>query len=274
MKRRKLFGNNLTFLITGILAALAFVRGDAQFWSLIGVFAVFTAWTLILSLKQGWVKNMIDTKRLAKTRKKTRRNKIGLSSKQNNSNNDDALLLHLNCRISDYLKSVYPEATWEWLTENPVTLATDGGTGSIQLYGIPDFNYADVAFDHLARINCKMIRIVSFDDLKKNSEPVPEQESEAEAENPPNPPVDPETWYGIQGKNILEACVADLHAHGHANLWIKENGDICAQQGGDERVCDKFKNLPDKNLWQQLVKIIENQGLTALVANGCIKVSW
>ncbi|MCL2816112.1 MAG: hypothetical protein FWD23_16080 [Oscillospiraceae bacterium] len=268
MKRRKLLGTNLTFLITGTLAVLAFVRGDAQFWCLIGVFAVFGVWTLILSSKQGCVRTVIDKKRHVKTSKTTRKNKTDLSS----SNNGGALLLHLNCRISDYIKSVYPEATWEWVTENPETLATDCGTGRIRLYGAADFNYADVAFDRLARIKCEMVRIVSFDDLKKDGKP--EQESEPKNETPPNQTVNPETWYGIQGKSILETCVADLHARGHANLWIKENGDICVQQDNSEAVYDKFKNLPGRSLWQQLARIIENQGLSASVMNDCIKVSW
>jgi hypothetical protein len=80
--------------------------------------------------------------------------------------------------------------------------------------------------------------------------------------------------YGIQGKKILENCVADLNSRGHASLIIRENGDICVRQAEGETVRDKFKNLPGKNAWQTLVKIIENQGLSASVTDDFIKISW
>jgi len=271
MKRKKLLGKNLTFLITGTLAVMAFIKGESQFWWFVGVFAVFAVWTLIISSKNCRLNNMINRKQFIKPGRKQKNSKASSALRKINSEN--ALLLHLNCRISDYLKSVYPEATWEWITETPETLATEGGTGEIRLFGVPDFNYAEIAFDKLARIDCRMIRIVSFDDLKKNG--APENEPKPEPENQPNQQqADPEIWYGVQGKRVLEKCVADLNAHGHANLLIKENGDICVYQGKNEIVNDKFVNLPDKTAWQRLVEIIESQGLSAAVANDCIKVSW
>ena len=50
----------------------------------------------------------------------------------------------MNFRISAYLQSAYPEATWQWLEEFPEKIAAKGGTGRIRLYGVPDFDYADV----------------------------------------------------------------------------------------------------------------------------------
>lgn len=263
MKNKKALGKNMTFLIVGILIVLAFIKGNAQAWCLGGVFVVWAVWTLVLLAKKERTK-----KPFSKTIKKVKNGASDLAV--TNNGNEAVLLRHLNCRISDYLKSVYPAVTWEWVSENPETLAAEGGTGKIRLFGVADFNYADIMFDQLARINCQMIRIVSFDDLKKNGEP----ESKHEPEKKPNQPADPETWYGIQGRNILEDCVADLHARGHASLIIKENGDVCVQQDNIETICDKFKNLPGKSVWQQLVRVIEKQGLSASVVNDCIKVSW
>jgi hypothetical protein len=112
-----------------------------------------------------------------------------------------------------------------------------------------------------------MLRIVSLADLRNAGAP--------EAAKPrDDQPVDPEVWYGIQGKKVLEACVADLNSHGHARLLIKESGDICFKQADDEVVRDRFKNLPGKSVWPGLVKVIENQGLAAAVTGDCIRVSW
>jgi len=269
MKRKNFFSKKLTFLIVGVLAVLAFVRGQEQTWCLAGVFAVFTVWTLGGLLRTGIprIKQALAAKRAARLHKRTTAEPQGSHVSEGRGPDETALLLHVNCRISDYLKSAYPDVTWEWRTKDPAKLAAEGGTGRIKLFGIPDFNYADVLFDHLARIECDMLRIVPFAELKGTSEP--------EAARPKSDmPVDPEVWYGIQGKKILESCIRDLNSHGHASLIIKENGEICARQADTEMVHDKFKNLPGKSVWNALVKVIENQGLSAAVVDNCIKVSW
>lgn len=266
MKRKRIFGKNITFLVVGVLIVLAFIKGDNQIWFLGGVFAIFGIWTLlaVLGVTLKHIKEASAKRHLARIEKHKNR-----KQKNNKDENDnEALLLrHVNCRISEYLKSVYPEVTWEWQAENPENLAAYGGTGRIRLYGITDFNYADVTLGELAQLDCKMIKIVPFADLKKSG-PDPEKKPKG------TPSVDPESWYNMQGKKILENCIADLNSKGHANLFIKENGDICFIRANQEIVSDKFTNFPGKNLWQALVKIIQKQGLSASAADDCIKVSW
>ena len=50
-------------------------------------------------------------------------------SAQANADAMQLLLRHVNHRISAYLKSVYPNARWEWTTGNPTALVMQGGTG-------------------------------------------------------------------------------------------------------------------------------------------------
>jgi hypothetical protein len=261
MKNKKPFGKSLTFLIVGILVVLAFIKGDKQIWFLGGVFAIWGIWMLRFVLFSIFTR----------IKERSKNKKIKSKSKRNNSTNesdpaDVTLLRHVNCRISEYLKSIYPDVTWEWCSEEPDELATEGGTGRIRLYGITDFNYADVTVDEYANMDFNLINIVPFANLNKNGgEPKPTQN---------NQPANPETWYNIQGKKILEACIADLNSRGYSNLIIKENGDICIKQDDKEVVKDNFKNLPGKNAWQGLVKIIENNGLGAAITGNTIKVSW
>ena len=270
MKRKNVFGKKLTFLIVGVLAVFAFIRGPEQTWCLAGVFAVWAAWTLVSALRSNGshIKASLIKKRIEKESRRADNEPLGSYVRDGDDLVGAALLHHVNCRVSAYLKSAYPEVTWEWCSMNPERLAAEGGTGRIKLFGIPDFNFADVMFDRMARIDCDMLRIVPFSGLRGTA-------GETEAEQPRGDlPVDPEVWYGIQGKKILESCVADLNSRGHASLNIKENGDICARQEDGETVRDKFKNLPGKAVWNALVKVIENQGLSASVMDGCIKVSW
>ena len=269
MKCKNVFGKKLTFLIVGVLAVFAFIRGPEQTWCLVGVFAIWAIWTFWSILRSGIsrVKAWHANKRVKKEARNEEQEPSGQYTTEESDIVGAALLRHVNCRISAYLKSAYPEVTWEWCSNDPEILAAQGGTGRIKLFGIPDFNFADVMFDQMARIDCDMLRIVPFSELRGTGEP--------EATRPRDDlPVDPEVWYGIQGKKILEACVADLNSHGHASLLIKENGDICYRQEDKEAVRDKLKNLPGKNVWNALVSVIENQGLRAAVADNCIKVSW
>jgi hypothetical protein len=269
MKHKRVFGKSLTFLIVGVLAVTAFVRVPEQTWWLAGVFAIWGIWTLgsLLRSNSSRIKAALDLKQGAKTPIQEPFEPCGTGVQVDGDPTSAALLRHVNCRISAYLKSAYPDVTWEWLTKDPERLAAEGGTGRIRLHGITDFNYANVIFDQMARIDCDMLRIVPFTELKESG-------TAETVRSRDDLPVDPEVWYGIQGKKILEACIADLNSRGHANLIIKENGDICSRQADNETVRDKFKNFPGKGIWPALTKVIENQGLSASVSDDCIKVSW
>jgi len=67
------------------------------------------------------------------------------------------LLRHVNHRISAQLKSAYPDVRWEWIVKNPALLAVQGGIGRIRVYGIPDFDFADVELDQRANLSCAII---------------------------------------------------------------------------------------------------------------------
>jgi len=236
MKGKNVFGNSLTFLIAGVLAVMAFVRGPEQIWFLAGFFAVWV------------IRAAASVLRPDASRIKTR-------------------LRRMNRRISAYLESAYPGAAWEWQTKEPEKLAADGGAGRIRLCGVPGFGYADVAAGRFTRKSRDMLMLVPFAGLQ-------ETDGAEAAESGNGPPADPEVWYGIQGRKILEACIADLNSGGYSSLVIRENGDVCVRQAGGETVRDSFRNLPGKSVWQALARVIEKQGLSASVADGCIEVSW
>lgn len=274
MKRKNLFGGGISFLIVAVLAVMAFIRGPEQIWYLAGVFAIWGIYMIaaVLLSNKNRIHASIEQRRLKK--QYDRENRRAATFQTNGFHVpevDDApvgtvLLRHVNHRISAYLKSAYPNITWEWLSEDPEQLVAKGGTGRIRLFGIPDFNFAEVVFDQRAGINCDMMRIVPLTELDK---------APGVSEKPrPDQPVDLEVWYSIQGKEVLETCVADLNSRGHASLIIKENGEICVRQADNETVQNKLKNLPGKNLWNGLVKVLEKDGLSASVADNGIKVSW
>ncbi len=274
MKRKDLFSAGISFLVVTILAVTAFIRGPKQIWFYAAAFILWGLYmitALLLSRKER-IKARFQRYRLRKQQAKENKRAANYKTKVSRAPEADevsvgtVLLRHVNHRISAYLKSAYPEVTWEWVSDHPEQLVAKGGTGRIQLYGIPDFNYADVVFDQLARIDCDMMRIVPLAELDKTAgTPIKVRTDQ---------PMDPEIWYNIQGKNVLESCIAELHSRGYASLTLKENGEIHIRQADEDIVHDKFRNFPAKNYWQGLVKVLEHENLAASVTDDGIKVSW
>lgn len=174
------------------------------------------------------------------------------------------LLHHVNHRISANLKAAYPNVRWEWTVANPELFVAQGGTGRIRVYGIRDFDYADVTLDQKANLSCALVKVV----------PV---HGAAEQPAPPNQQlVDPQIWYEVQGREVLEKLVADLNSRGHSSLTMKEDGSICIQpiDGSGEVTQDAFRSFPEKVYWPRLARVLEQEGLAATVESDAIAVSW
>ena len=275
MKHKNTFGTATSFLLVAVLAIMAFIRGTHQIWFLGGAFAVWGIWMIaaaLLSNKtaiQARIRAYRQKKRRIAENKSTAAIQPQILQKTEDSNSVGLVLLrHVSYRISAYLKSAYPDVTWEWQERHPEKIITKGGTTRIRLFGIPDFNFAEVMFDQHANIDCDMLRIVPLAKLN-----VSENENEP-VRTPPQQPIDPAVWYDLQGRQILENLVADLNSRGHSSLIIRENGDICVQQAGTEVEQDKFKNFPAKAHWSGIAKVLEQAGLAASVEDNGIAVSW
>ena len=189
---------------------------------------------------------------------------------------EQVLLRHANYRISAYLQSVYPNATWEWREEFPERIIAKGGTGRIKLLGVDGYNFADVTFDQNGGIDCALVNIVP---LKQPTAPQPsasdtKDTAEAPAAMPKQPdPVDPQVWYEVQGRKVLEALITDLHSRGYNSLTIRENGDIAIQQADSEKVRTAFESVPEKTYWARLCKVFEREGMAANITDGGILLS-
>ena len=267
MKRKANLWSSVSLLIVAVLAVTAFIRGNAQMWILTGVFATWAIWAtvryLFPFLKEQKRKHSV--RKLQKSYKVQAQQSIDFS--ENTDLIDRVLLRHVNLRISSYLQSAYPDATWEWCEESPENIIVKGGTGRIQLYAVPDFNYADVTFNQNADINCSFLKIVSMAELHKpsgESEPIPQKQN----------PIDPQVWYEKQGRNVLENLITDLNSRGYHSLTIHDNGDISVKQADTEVSRPAFENVPERTYWTRLVKVLESEGMAATARENGIVVSW
>lgn len=264
---------SISILIGVIIAILALVRGNWQTWLLLGVFALWGTWVLAFLLRP--YMQQAKRRRIRWQQLKTRQSE-GIAPviqqmpnmpETGNEPVEQILLRHVNHRISAYLRSVYPDVTWEWTDNQPEKLAVHGGVGRIRVFGVADFDHADVTVDSQANISCAMVKIVPLSMAGGNGSPDGNQPSNRQ-------PLDPQIWYEAQGRTVLETVMADLNSRGHKNVTLHDNGDICIMKDKDEVSEEHLSNFPEKVYWPRLVQVFERNGLAAEITAKGIQVSW
>lgn len=176
------------------------------------------------------------------------------------------LMTQYRLRISEKLKSAYPDAVWKWDKEPTLRNLMDGDTVRIQVENMAEFTHADVYFDFYGRIHIEPMTIGNF---------LPENAEGCEASIPKEPAVvDVKAWFDLVGRQILDKQITELHAQGHNKLTIKENGDIVINCQKKERYLCSLDAFPGKNYWQELISVLGDNELEAKIAGNTIQVSW
>ena len=127
--------------------------------------------------------------------------------------------------------------------------------------------HADITLDQQANIACSMLRIVPLADTGNDTPPEGQAPSGRQ-------PIDPQVWYEIQGRAVLEALVTDLDSRGYSCLTLHENGDACVEEGQQEVPKERLPGFPERVYWNRLVEVLESNGLTAEATPGGIRVCW
>lgn len=272
MKDKKSLWSGVSVLIVLVLAITAFARGQMQVWLFAAAFAAWGIWAAVWFLVP-YAKAQAYRYKARRIRKQCepQEEKTKFEIPDLSDPAETVLLRHVNYRISSYIQSVYPDATWEWREEFPERIVSKGGVGRIQIFGVADFNYADVTFDQNASIRCAMLKIVPLADL--NGNPAPPADT-AEAEQKPKNTVDPQVWYEVKARKVLKNLIADLDSRGHSSLTIRENGEISIQQANAEVVKPAFESVPERMYWPRLVKVFEREGMAADITDNGILLSW
>ena len=250
MKSKKTIWGSVGILVGVVVGILAFVRGSWLLPLLIAAFAVWGLWLL-------WTQVLPFRRTMQLRKQKVQAGNLNRALAQ-------TLLHHVNYRVSACLKTGYPDARWEWMMRDPALFVAQGGTGRIRVYGITDYEFADVTVDQSGKLSCALVKLAPVQDA-------------ADKPAPPNrQPADPQQWYDSRGRQTLERLVADLDSRGHNSLVLKEDGSICIcpNRDGKEVKQGELEDFPAKEHWPMLVKIMENEGLAATEQNGCIAVTW
>lgn len=267
MRSDKSLWGSISILIGCVIAVLALAKGPLLTGLLIGIFTVWSIWvvaSLLLPYMQQAKRRRIRQRQMKTLQAESIAPTITMPETGNEAM-DSLLLRHVNHRISAYLKAAYPDVRWEWCEKNPERLICHGGTGRIRIFGVADFDHADIKLDQQAHIACDMIRIVPLASVNGN----PEEKTPSNKQ-----PVDPQIWYEMQGRKVLESLVADLCSRGHSSLTLHEDGDVCIIEDKDEVAKEHLSGFPEKVYWPRLVQVFERNGLAAEITAKGIQISW
>ena len=175
------------------------------------------------------------------------------------------ILRHINHRITDKLKSVYPNASWDWNEKPTVSFITDGGTRRIFINGTEEYNYANVVIDKYATISLQFMKIADFAEVAGNRSDTVVADY----------PVDVEMWFTNRGQELLGNIIGDLNARGVKSLSIDTDGKISCVENNAAVVHGQLEDFPQKNLWAQLTALLTDKfELKANIDNEQIIVSW
>lgn len=263
-KNGELF-NSVALLISAVLAVICFTRGKVQ---LALCLTVFTAWAVYVCVISAFptlkrLKYRREGKRIQKETE-LRREFVFPDADPPISH---TLLCHVNHRMTGFIKSLYPGASWKWDSKKPESIIVKGGVGRIKLFNVKDYNYADIAFDENANIECNLLKIVPF---KKAGENNPD----TGAKEKPRNEIDPQIWFERKGKAVLNNLLADLNSRGYNRLTIKEDGECLVEQGSSTVTASQLDDFPKKVYWPRLVKVLEGAGIAADAGDTVLTVSW
>lgn len=181
----------------------------------------------------------------------------------------EMMLCHISLRITDKLKSAYPQAVWQWKQKPSLKDILAGATLRIAVDDMEKYNHADICFDRFGRIHVQPLVVGSFQPSAQDTPPEPENEE-------PKAPsvVDVSVWYELVGQKVLESLITELNAGGHTRLTIKENGDVVIRQNKKELLKTTLENFPGRNYWEELISTLEENELKARIAGDALQVSW
>lgn len=263
MRRFQKLRSSVVMLIVAVLVFFCFTRGNLQAILYAASFCIWGAYAF-----NAFVIPMMKRNRYRRQARKAIREKPStVLSTVENSRLSSLLLCHANHRITGYIKSCYPNATWSWKSDNPADIMANGGTGRIELFGVKEYNFADIYFDENANIECSLLKIVTF----RQAAQTECKDAKTEA---PKSEIDPQVWFEKSGRVVLKNLIADLSSRGYNNLIIKDDGSCIIKQGEQKMEVSHLEAFPEKVYHPRLIKVLAGAGIAAESVDAGLSVTW
>lgn len=168
----------------------------------------------------------------------------------------ETMLLHIALRITEKLKSAYPQAVWQWKDTPDLQDILKGGTIRILVENMDTYTHADISFDRFGRIHVEPMVIGSFAEAENGADAKP-QPGGADEETAPEPSVvDVRVWYELIGQTSASPAVR-CWALG-TDHRLKCQRPLHAHHQGKRGYCRK---LPEKESPEGNPRLLSGEGL-------------
>lgn len=242
-------------IIVASIILVAFLPKNVSQWIVLVIVGVWAITNTVLFCNRH--KEFFKSKSFKRISKSPNRDKNGSDSPLDFKYSK----IQLGHRITDRLQSAYPNSTWNWKDKPTASLFINGGSVRITTANTETYNEAEVVVDCIGRIEINMLAVSCINDIIKK------QYKDAETEYI----VDVKMWYEQCAASYLTELITDLNSKGTKTLTIDEKGCIKLDDNKEVGMLNRF---PAKNLWKQLISILESEELKAVEIENCIQIGW
>jgi len=186
---------------------------------------------------------------------------------------EKALKLHFESRINDQLKSLYPEANWQWVSNtDPVKFALGGEFGRIKVFNIPQCDYIEIFQRKFGELTLNEIRVFPLGQIGAKTTA---EEKEADLLIPEKKFSVVDWLRGVSGDELM-VVVRELNSQGLNKMFVDESGAISIVRSGEklESYCIALPDFPPEENWKELLETIKGEGLVGSFDKGGFCVEW
>jgi len=183
---------------------------------------------------------------------------------------DRSVILQLNRRITQRLRTEYPETAWLWLERPGAEDLRRGGIWRIRLLNADPFDCAEVTLRDTGGMEIALMRVLPF------RVPAGAPADGAGAPELPGLPgrYDVRQWYGRTGEAVLDGLIDELDSQGYRQLQITEDGTVTVSVRDGEQSFSSIGAFPPKNGWEELCALLAGKDIRASVRGNGIALAW
>lgn len=283
MKTKKLA--SFSSLAGGTLLILAFFRGTTSQLLLIGYFCLWAIIWLVSWMKRPLADHPVQPSFWE--------NLFGADADEEASNascDTHALLLqHVEARITELLRSVYPQAEWHWCEEDPEEIIESGNVAWITTKNTGEFREATLCFEEPGDLKLEFIQTASLRSMipctaelnqARSSAPVlgfappPEAAAPPEAHQEPKQ-EDVQLWYSLIGQKALSEIITELNIRQCSQIAIDPNGQVTfTSADGHPQKGKTLEQMPSPAHWEELKRLLEQQDLEVSIQEDQLSLAW
>ena len=181
------------------------------------------------------------------------KNKVKFKQPEVKPDVEKLLIYQMRLRISEKLKSFFPDADFVTEDRNIYDLAVNRKALCMCTTGTDEYTHANIVMDEKGMLSLQMFRLISME---------------------PDKSFDINKWFSLEGQMTLTNIITDLNSRGCSRLAIDENGNVMINDNGKKIKSNSIKGFPPKNEWENLKLFVEKMGIKTQITDDSISLAW